>query len=368
MVTAVFLSLSTGRAFLSRRASLGAAHLRPSRFLATTTDRRPASFRSGGRRRPTTRNDAALYATAAAASMVTGAAFVVCEENATLFPDAMLEHDTYDGVTVDLEKYVNENGGTDWDPVDFRGKLARSLRFWDKEGRRGIWIRIPTSRAVAVPLCTDLGFDFHCAEKNLLVLTRWLPEGPSRLPPGPTHQVGVGVIALHPLTRRLLVVREKTGPAAARGLWKMPTGLADPGEDAAAAAVRETEEETGLRVEFDRVLAVRQAHGGYFGASDMFFVCLVKLASEYAEGLRRGEEVPLRAQEEEIAEVKWMSVEEYAKQDTWKGSPLYEELNASIMQAANAHTEEERDGCHGMVARTLPVGYRPGSQTIYVPK
>lgn len=45
---------------------------------------------------------------------------------------------------------------------------------------------------------------------------------------------------------RLLLIRRGREPA--RGLWSLPGGRCEPGEDAAAAAVRETYEETGLEV------------------------------------------------------------------------------------------------------------------------
>jgi ADP-ribose pyrophosphatase YjhB (NUDIX family) len=45
---------------------------------------------------------------------------------------------------------------------------------------------------------------------------------------------------------RLLLIRRGQEPG--RGLWSLPGGRCEPGEDAAAAAVRETYEETGLVV------------------------------------------------------------------------------------------------------------------------
>ena len=77
--------------------------------------------------------------------------------------------------------------------------------------------------------------------------------GASRLPGGPTHQIGIGALVIHPLSGKMLAVREKSGPAARAKLWKMPTGLTDPGEDIATAAVRELKEETGLDCVFDRM-------------------------------------------------------------------------------------------------------------------
>jgi len=46
----------------------------------------------------------------------------------------------------------------------------------------------------------------------MLILKQWLPESPSRLPLGPTHQVGVGALVLE--EDKMLVVQEKSGPAA----------------------------------------------------------------------------------------------------------------------------------------------------------
>ena len=50
---------------------------------------------------------------------------------------------------------------------------------------------------------------------------------------------------------RLLLIRRGQEPG--RGLWSLPGGRCEPGEDAAAAAVRETYEETGLVVTAGRV-------------------------------------------------------------------------------------------------------------------
>ncbi|HEY7101597.1 MAG TPA: NUDIX domain-containing protein [Mycobacteriales bacterium] len=51
---------------------------------------------------------------------------------------------------------------------------------------------------------------------------------------------------------RLLLIRRGREPG--RGLWSLPGGRCEPGEDAAAAAVRETYEETGLEVTADRLV------------------------------------------------------------------------------------------------------------------
>ena len=182
------------------------------------------------------------------------------------FPETSLRHDTYDGVTLDVTSLLptpssssverQYYASTVADPTSFGIALGRALEIWTGTGRRGIWLKIPTSHShLITPACAVHGFDFQHAEPGYCVLTRWLPTGggASRLPDGPTHQIGIGALVIHPVSGKMLAVREKSGPAARAKLWKMPTGLTDPGEDIAAAAVRELKEETGLDCVFDRM-------------------------------------------------------------------------------------------------------------------
>ncbi|KAL7534512.1 hypothetical protein ACHAWF_004855 [Thalassiosira exigua] len=293
------------------------------------------------------------------------------------FPESSLRHDTYNGVTLDLTA-LPENELAEIDADRFDDMLGRALDIWTAEERRGIWIKVPTSQAHLIAPAARIGFDFQHAEPGYCVLTKWIPkETESRLPNGPTHQVGIGALVIHPLTGKMLAVQERTGPAAKRKLWKMPTGLTDPGEDISHAAVRELQEETGLECVFDHIVCFRQSHGGLFGRSDMFFVCLCRLAPKYEERLNNGGEVELLPQEEEILMADWIDMEDYASQNVWRESPLYKEMNRAMLRAAKkgityastaeGSDDDDREGkSHGFVAKNLPVGFRPGSNTIYV--
>merc|ERR1712003_24328 len=274
-----------------------------------------------------------------------------------LFPEESLKYDSYNGVTISLQSVPSET--TD-NLNKFQNTLKESLQEWRNEGKRGIWIHVPRNFAHVVPTCIELGFNFHQAHNGKLVLTHWLPlEESSRLPIGPTHQIGVGALLFHPITKKMLVVQEKTGPAAKIKLWKMVTGLVEPKEEIHQAVIREMKEETGLDCVFEEIMVFRETFTPR-GHSDLFFICLVKLQNPQA--------LPkMQPQKEEIADIKWMDVDEFCNQSHWRDSPLYREMNSVAQKALKEYDDDNSSNknAKGFVKKTLPVGFRPGSSTIY---
>jgi ADP-ribose pyrophosphatase YjhB (NUDIX family) len=254
------------------------------------------------------------------------------------------ETDSYDGVIIKSKSLPATKD-------EFHCLLSRSLDVWKAAGKHGIWLKIPSSKLEFASVAAELGFVIHHGEKGYLMMTHWLSPNENKLPPNASHQVGVGCVVLN-AEGKMLCVQEKNGPLKGMGVWKVPTGLADPQENLDEAARREVLEETGIETEFVGIMCFRQAHNFLFGKSDMFFVCLLKPTT-----------TAIVKQESEIAACEWVDVEHYCQQSVFLLSPLHARLNAYIK--TYVRDEEKTKVIFGQ--HTLAQGFRPGTNGLFLP-
>ncbi|OWM80014.1 nudix hydrolase 7-like [Punica granatum] len=229
-----------------------------------------------------------------------------------------VEKDRYDGVIVKMKEPM--------DPEAFRASLRASISQWRLEGKKGVWIKLPIGLSNLVHPAVEEGFWYHHAEPAAkpdaepdakldaepdaktayLMLVYWIPNTPSTLPANASHRVGVGGFVMNS-KREVLVVKETSGKL--KGMWKLPTGVVDEGEDVLTAARREVLEETGIETETDsvEVLAFRQSHKSFFTKSDLLFVCLLVPTS-----------FEIKKQIAEIEAAQWMPIDAYADQASVK--------------------------------------------------
>ena len=121
----------------------------------------------------------------------------------------------------------------------------------------------------------------------------------------------------------------------------------DPKEDVAAAAVREVKEETGIDAEFACIGAVRETHQGPFGTSDLYCVCVLKLAPHYGEG-SLPEPTP---EQSEIAAARWLDLETFLG-SKWYAKGLYGEMLRSAAATAQRVAAGQHDA--GLQVSRLP--------------
>ncbi|KAF3796604.1 hypothetical protein EJ110_NYTH01731 [Nymphaea thermarum] len=146
------------------------------------------------------------------------------------------EEDRYDGVTVKIEEHMEVGV--------FASRLRASMSRWKQQEKKGVWLNIPLKFVDFVPVAVQEGFWYHHAEPTYLMLVNWLLSTPHTLPIYVTHRLGVGAVVINS-NKEVLVVQEKSGHFRGSGVWKIPTGVVEEGEDVFAAAEREVKEETG---------------------------------------------------------------------------------------------------------------------------
>ncbi|PWA77951.1 nudix hydrolase 6-like protein [Artemisia annua] len=202
--------------------------------------------------------------------------------------------DGYGGVIVNVKEDMDENV--------FITLLRTSIFQWRQQGKTGVWLKLTIELVNLVKPAVQEGFWYHHAEPTYLMLVYWIPETKHTLPPNASHRVGVASFVVND-KGELLVVQEKSGAFKGTGVWKLPTGTVEEGEDIFVAAIREVKEEAGIDTEFVEVLAFRQSHKSFFSKSDLMFVCMLKPKSSVIE-----------KQDSEIEAAQWMPVEEYANQ------------------------------------------------------
>ncbi|XP_060212711.1 nudix hydrolase 2-like isoform X1 [Lycium barbarum] len=196
-------------------------------------------------------------------------------------------------------------------PSVFGSLLRASLSHWRQQGKKGVWIKFPIELATLIEPAVKEGFYYHHAEPKYLMLVSWLSGTANTIPANATHRVGIGAFVMNE-KNEVLVVQEKSGRFRGTGVWKLPTGVVDEGEDICDAAVREVKEETGVDTKFVEILAFRQSHRSFFEKSDLFFVCMLQPLS-----------FDIQKQDAEIEAAEWMPFEQYAAQPYVQGHDLF---------------------------------------------
>ncbi|ANM62503.1 nudix hydrolase homolog 5 [Arabidopsis thaliana] len=240
------------------------------------------------------------------------------------------EEDRFGGTVVNLMEVESMTIG------DFDSKLDVSLKAWKDQGKKGIWIKLPSELSSLVDTAIKKGFTYHHAENEYVMLTFWLPEPPSTLPCNASHRIGIGAFVLNK-NGEMLVVQENSGYFKDKNVWKVPTGTIKEGESIWAGAVREVKEETDIDAEFVEVLSFMESHQAVWQRkTDIFFVCELEART-----------FEIQKQDSEIHAAKWMPVEEYVNQ------PYHnKEGNEMFKLIANICLKRSREKYTGFVLTT----------------
>lgn len=180
--------------------------------------------------------------------------------------------------------------------------------------------------------------------------------------------VGVGGLVVNDKDQILTIVEKK---AIIPGSWKLPGGYVEPSKNLISlqisyhsmhhsiirdfffpldehfvdAAIREVEEETGIRTKFDRLVCLRHASGRpnfSFGCSDLYVV--ISLTPETST---------ITNCEREIAASQWMDFNEYLEH------PQVHETNRSFLRTLIEYRKKGiKINCHEYIHEVLKREYR----------
>lgn len=108
------------------------------------------------------------------------------------------------------------------------------------------------------------------------------------------------------------------------------------------AAAREVAEETNISTKFESIVAIRHAHGAGFGCSDIYVVVAMRPETE-----------EIRKCEREIADCKWMDLEDFLTH------PNVHETNRNFLRTYLKQRKEGiRISCHDEVHPLLKKKYQ----------
>ncbi|KAL3725196.1 hypothetical protein ACJRO7_030238 [Eucalyptus globulus] len=91
--------------------------------------------------------------------------------------------DRFEGLTVEIKETM--------DAETFACRLRTSVDEWKKQGKKGIWIKLPIEHVNLVESAVKEGFKYHHAEENYLMLTHWLAPEDNTMPIYASHRIGV---------------------------------------------------------------------------------------------------------------------------------------------------------------------------------
>lgn len=123
------------------------------------------------------------------------------------------------------------------------------------------------------------GFYFHHAHRqdNYVLMCLWTdPIVADRMPAYADHYVGVGGIMVNDKQEVLMIQETRSVGKGADKPWKFPGGYVDRGETVRKAVEREVLEETGVKGEFQGILALREQLDYKYGAADFYMVCVLR--------------------------------------------------------------------------------------------
>ena len=182
--------------------------------------------------------------------------------------------------------------------AQFEQQLAESLKHWQNEKVKVVWLPFQSHQAHLIPTAIAQGFSFHHCYSHEVLLIKALRNN-ATIPSFASHTVGVGGIVIN-ADRAVLTVVEQQDAQKRPNYFKFPGGMLEKHEDIATGIVREILEETSIQTTFSGIVNIRHHHFGQFGTSNLYVVCMLEPNS-----------FDIEREVAEIARAQWMPIDAF---------------------------------------------------------
>lgn len=173
--------------------------------------------------------------------------------------------DPYNGITIEKE---NLNFTT----LEFEENIKLLIDL-TKDNKNLIWIYIDIKQSIFIPILTKFGFTFHSCYEDSILLIKVVKEG-SIVPTMANHTLGVGAVVINS-KNEILLIKERLRSE----FFKLPGGHIDDKEMISTALSREVYEETGVIVEFKKIVSLGHFYPHQFKKSNLYVLCLASAKS-----------------------------------------------------------------------------------------
>jgi len=170
--------------------------------------------------------------------------------------------DIYNGITI-------EKNDLPKDILEFEKNLAILIEK-TKNKLSFIWIYVDIKNSDFIPVLTKYDFTFHSCNKDYLLLVKVLKAN-MIAPTLANHTLGVGAVVINSKNEILLIKERLRGQ-----YYKLPGGHIDDKEMISQALSREVFEETGIIVEFVKIVSLGHFYPHQFHKSNLYILCLAK--------------------------------------------------------------------------------------------
>ncbi|WP_418179677.1 NUDIX domain-containing protein [Aliarcobacter lanthieri] len=199
--------------------------------------------------------------------------------------------DPYNGLTIESKDLPKTKEDFEKNLVELIDKV--------KNKRNLIWIYINIENSSFIPITTKVGFTFHSCNSNYVLLVKVLKEN-AIVPTLANHTLGVGAVVINK-KNELLLIKENIR----NEYYKLPGGHIDDAEMISTALSREVFEETGVVVEFEKIISLGHFYPHQFYKSNLYILCKANPKSLKIDVKDK----------EEILEAIWLDINEVFKRE-----------------------------------------------------